>query len=292
MRQLKITQQITNRDSHSLNKYFAEVNSIPMINAEDEVRLARLAKEGDTKAIEKLVTANLRFVVSVAKQYQSAGELLDDLISAGNIGLIEAAKRFDETKGFKFISYAVWWIRQSIIQYISENNKLIRMPSNKILVSNKLKTISSELEQYLERRPTLIEISEAYEEKYGDTLSETLIHEILTSSSGHASLDARVSNDDDSGTMHDLISGEGFSEINSSITHTDLKTTILQVSKRLSSVEKYVLLSFYGIESKEKSLMEIGEELDLTRERVRQIKEKGIRKLKAYSSRNLLKEYL
>lgn len=292
MRQLKITQQITNRDSQSLNKYFSEVNSIPMISAEEEVRLARLAKEGDLKAIEKLVTANLKFVISVAKQYQSTGELLGDLISAGNIGLIEAAKRFDETKGFKFISYAVWWVRQSILQYISDNNKTIRLPSNKILTSNRLKTISSDLEQAFERKPTLVEISEAYELKFGDKISENFIYEILHCTAHPASLDAKISSDEDAGTMHDLISGEGFEEMTSNIKHQDLKSTILQVAQRLSKVEKYVLLSFYGIGVEEKSLLQIGEELELSRERVRQIKEKCLRKLKTHSSKNLLKEYL
>ena len=292
MRQLKITQQITNRDTQSLNKYFTEVNSLPMISAEEEVRLARLAREGDYNATEQLVLANLRFVVSVAKQYQSTGELLGDLISAGNLGLIEAAKRFDETKGFKFISYAVWWVRQAIIQYVSENNKTIRLPSNKIMTNNRLKTISSDLEQSFERKPTLVEVAEGYELKFGEKISENLVYEILHCTTHPASLDAKISADEDAGTMHDLISGEGFEEMTSSIKLQDLKSTILQVSQRLSKVERYVLLSFYGIGCEEKSMLQIGEELDLSRERVRQIKEKCLRKLKTHSSKNLLKEYL
>ena len=292
MRQLKITQQITNRDTQSLNKYFSEVNSLPMISAEEEVRLARLAREGDYNATEQLVLANLRFVVSVAKQYQSTGELLGDLISAGNLGLIEAAKRFDETKGFKFISYAVWWVRQAIIQYVSENNKTIRLPSNKIMTNNRLKTISSDLEQSFERKPTLVEVAEGYELKFGEKISENLVYEILHCTTHPASLDAKISADEDAGTMHDLISGEGFEEMTSSIKLQDLKSTILQVSQRLSKVERYVLLSFYGIGCEEKSMLQIGEELDLSRERVRQIKEKCLRKLKTHSSKNLLKEYL
>lgn len=292
MRQLKISKQITNRDTQSLNKYFNEISSIPMISSEEEVVLAKLAKQGDNNAIEKLVTANLRFVVSVAKQYQSTGDLLDDLISAGNMGLIEAAKRFDETKGFKFISYAVWWIRQSIVQYVSENNKTIRIPSNKINLHSKLKYISSDLEQILERRPTLDEIAEAYESKNGESISEDIVYEVLYCNINPSSLDAKVSQDEDSGTMHDLIAGDGLEESTSSLTKVDLKKTILLVSSRLSKIERFVLLSYYGIDCKEKSLNEIGEDLNLTRERVRQIKEKCLRKLKAHSSKKLLKEYM
>lgn len=292
MRQLKISQQITTRDTQSLNKYFTEISSIPMISAEEEVRLAKLAKAGDEKAIEMLARANLRFVVSVAKQYQSSGELLGDLISAGNMGVLEAARRFDETKGFKFISYAVWWIRQSITQHIAENGNSIRKPSNKLLTSNKLKTVSGELEQILERKPTIAEIAEAYEEKYEDTIKESAVYEALHCTSKPASMDAQVSTSDESGTMHDLISGEGFEDINKEINQSDLTKTILQVSQRLSSVERYVLHSYYGINCEEKSLHEIGEHLELSRERVRQIKEKCIRKLKSYSSRKLLKEYI
>jgi len=292
MRQLKISQQITNRDTQSLSKYFNEINTIPMISPEEEARLAKLAKEGDSRATEKLVTANLRFVVSVAKQYQSTGDLLDDLISAGNLGLIEAAKRFDETKGFKFISYAVWWIRQSIVQYISENNKTIRIPSNKININNKLKHISSDLEQILERRPTMAEISEAYFLKFEEPITENIVYEVLYCNVSTSSLDAKVTNNDDAGTMHDFISGNGLEEATSSLDKADLKFTILQVSERLSKIERYVLLSYYGINCEEKSLHEIGEVLDLTRERVRQIKEKCLRKLKTHSYKKLLKEYI
>lgn len=292
MRQLKISQQITTRDTQSLNKYFSEISSIPMISAEEEVRLARLAKTGDDSAIKTLANANLRFVVSVAKQYQSSGELLSDLISAGNIGVLEAARRFDETKGFKFISYAVWWIRQSITQYIAESGKSIRIPSNKLLMSNKLKTISGELEQILERKPTIAEISEVYQEKHEDKISESMVYEILYCTSKPTSMDAQISNSDDSGTMHELISGEGLEEMSKKMHQSDLVTTILQVSERLSSVEKYVLLSYYGINCEEKSLNEIGEHLELSRERVRQIKEKCLRKLRTYSSKKLLKEYM
>jgi RNA polymerase primary sigma factor len=272
MRQLKISQQITNRDTQSLSKYFNEISTIPMISPEEEVRLAKLAKEGDHRAIEKLITSNLRFVVSVAKQYQSTGDLLDDLISAGNFGLIEAAKRFDETKGFKFISYAVWWIRQSIVQYVSENNKTIRIPSNKINASNKLKHLSSEVEQILERKPTMAEIAEAYEVKFGESITEDIVYEVLYCNVSSSSLDAKITHDEDSGTMLDFIAGDGLEETTNSLAQDDLKFTILQVSERLSKIEKYVLLSYYGINCEEKSLNEIGEVLKLTRERVRQIK--------------------
>jgi RNA polymerase primary sigma factor len=292
MRQLKITQQITNRDTQSLTKYFNEISSIPMISADDEVELAKLTKEGDILATNKLVTANLKFVVSVAKQYQTSGDLLEDLISAGNIGLIEAAKRFDETKGFKFISYAVWWIRQSIIQYISENNKTIRIPSNKINASSKLKTINSDLEQSLERKPTLFEISEEYKNKHEDSITEESVYEILYCNVHSNSLDAKVNSDEDAGTMLDFIAGDGLSNITKSLTKEDLKFTILKVASKLSSIERYVLLSFYGINCEEKSLNEIGENLNLTRERVRQIKENCLKKLRVYSSKKLLKEYI
>jgi RNA polymerase primary sigma factor len=292
MRQLKITQQITNRDTQSLTKYFNEISSIPMISADDEVELAKLTKEGDILAANKLVTANLKFVVSVAKQYQTSGDLLEDLISAGNIGLIEAAKRFDETKGFKFISYAVWWIRQSIIQYISENNKTIRIPSNKINASSKLKTINSDLEQSLERKPTLFEISEEYKNKHEDSITEESVYEILYCNVHSSSLDAKVNSDEDAGTMLDFIAGDGLSNITKSLTKEDLKFTILKVASKLSSIERYVLLSFYGINCEEKSLNEIGENLNLTRERVRQIKENCLKKLRVYSSKKLLKEYI
>ena len=292
MRQLKISQQITNRDTQSLSKYFNEINTIPMINSEEEARLAKLARGGDSRAAEKLVTANLRFVVSVAKQYQSTGDLLDDLISAGNLGLIEAAKRFDETKGFKFISYAVWWIRQSIVQYISEHNKTIRIPSNKININSKLKHISSDLEQILERRPTMTEISEAYFLKFEEPIAENTVYEVLYCNVSTSSMDAKITNNEDAGTMHDFISGNGLDELTSSLAKADLKFTILQVSERFSKIERYVLLSYYGINCEEKSLHEIGEVLELTRERVRQIKEKCLRKLKTHSYKKLLKEYM
>jgi len=263
-----------------------------MINSEEEARLAKLARGGDSRAAEKLVTANLRFVVSVAKQYQSTGDLLDDLISAGNLGLIEAAKRFDETKGFKFISYAVWWIRQSIVQYISENNKTIRIPSNKININSKLKYISSDLEQILERKPTMTEISEAYFLKFEEPITENTVYEVLYCNVSTSSMDAKITNNEDAGTMHDFISGNGLDELTSSLAKADLKFTILQVSERFSKIERYVLLSYYGINCEEKSLHEIGEVLELTRERVRQIKEKCLRKLKTHSYKKLLKEYM
>jgi RNA polymerase primary sigma factor len=291
MRQLKITQQITKRDTQSLTKYLNEISSIPMISADEEANLAKLAKQGDKRATDKLVTANLRFVISVAKQYQTTGDLLDDLISAGNLGLIEAAKRFDETKGFKFISYAVWWIRQSIVQYISENNKTIRIPSNKINASNKLKNVSSDLEQILERKPTLSEIADAYEDRFEDSITEDTVYEVLYCNVSSTSLDAKVTSDEDAGTLLDFIQGDGFTDVTSSLTKNDLKITILQVVEKLSKIERYVLLSYYGINCREKSLNELGEELDLTRERVRQIKEKCLRKLKLHSFKKLLKEY-
>ena len=291
MRQLKINQQVTKRETDAINKYFIDLNSFKMISAEEEVILSKKIQEGDKDALHTLVKSNLRFVVSVAKQYQNSGEILDDLISAGNVGLIEAANRFDHTKGFKFISYAVWWIRQSIMQYLTDHGKSIRLPSNKILIYNKLKIILSDLEQTLERKPSLCEISDSYQEKHGEYLDENSIYTLMYCSGGPTSLDARISSDENAGTLQDLIQGEGYGDINKSIKEKDLRITILRALKHLSPTERNVITNFYGIGCQEKTLEEIGHNLGLTGERVRQIREKCIRKLKSNRYKKILQEY-
>lgn len=293
MRQLKITKQITNRESVSLGKYFSEVNSFALISAEEEAELAKKIRLGDNVAANKLINANLRFVVSVSKQYQVTGVELVDLISAGNIGLIEAARRFDESRGFKFISYAVWWVRQSIAQYLSDNSRSIRLPINKVGIFNKLKAINADLEQTLERKPSLIEISDSYSEKFGDFISENNVYELLFCSSQLKSIDAPLTNsDDDSTTLSDMIQCDGLNSIDKTLKHSDLKTSLNSTLNKLSNVERFVIVNSFGIDCNEKTLGEIGDDLELTRERVRQIREKAIRKLKTNTSRRFLKEYL
>lgn len=298
LRQLKITKQITSRDSLSLNKYLNEISGMPMMTAEEEKEIAVLISKGDQKSLEKLVKANLRFVISVAKQHQNSGEPLDELVSAGNIGLIEAAKRFDHTRGFKFISYAVWWIRQSILQYISENSKMIRLPSNKINSINKINNVCSDLEQIHQRTPTIDEIVEAMSKKYpNDKMTNESVIEILSLSRNSVShLDApfaQGTREGEVGTLNDVIAGESFSLIQKESNSNDLKIRIQEVLEKLSPKEKKVIISFYGLDgTAEKSLVEIGDDLGLTRERVRQIKEKVVRKLRQRSNSHLLKEYL
>jgi len=298
LRQLKITKQITSRDSLSLNKYLNEISSIPMMTAEEEKEAAVLIEKGDKKSLEKLVKANLRFVVSVAKQHQNSGEPLNELVSAGNIGLIEAAKRFDHTRGFKFISYAVWWIRQSILQYITEHSKTIRLPSNKINSINKVNNVSSYLEQIHQRPPTVDEIVEVMAQRHPkDKMNEESVMEILLMSRNNMShLDAPFlhgSGEKEAGTLNDVLAGESFNLLNKESDSNDLKLKIQDILEKLSPKERKVIVSFYGLEgTPEKSLAEIGEELELTRERVRQIKEKIIRRLRHRNTSQALKEYL
>lgn len=292
MRQLKITKQITNRETRSLGKYLSDVSSIKRISADEERELAKLAAKGDQQAINKLVESNLRFVISVAKNYQSTGEILDELISAGNIGLIEAAKRFDDTRGFKFISYAVWWIRQSIMQHLGENHKSIRLPLNKIGLLNKIKNIQSDLEQIYQRQPTPQEISIAIHERYEDFIPEKTIEDLISSNYHISSLDATLTEDGESGTLNDILPGEGLDDINLEINRSDLRVKINSVMQRLSYKERTVITLFYGLDGSEKCLAEIGESLDLTRERVRQIKETALRKMRFQRERAKLKEYL
>ena len=296
MRQLKITQQITSRESISLNKYLQDVSSIPLLTQEEEIVLAAKIKEGDEAALKRFVEGNLRFVISVAKQYQSSGERLDDLINAGNEGLIVAAKRFDTSRGFKFISYAVWWIRQSIMQYLTENAKGIRLPANKISIINKIKVVTSALEQELHRTPTLEEIGEELlrrDSKKGPKFDPSDLEHIMAASNSLASLDMKVGEESES-TLADLIISEGLEDINSSLKNQDLQLVINKVfSKRLSVRERDVITMSFGLFGEsQRTLEEIGIRFDLTRERVRQIREKALKKLKMTNSSKELKEYM
>lgn len=295
MRQLKITQQITTRETISLNKYLAEVGSIELLTPEEEITLPLKIKEGDIDALKKFVEANLRFVISVAKQYQGTGERLDDLISAGNEGLIVAAKKFDTSRGFKFISYAVWWIRQSIMQYLTENNKSIRLPANKIAIVNKIKRATSSLEQRLERAPTVEEIGQELietETKKGSSVDSEDIEYILAASAPISSLDIKLGEDSES-TLIDMIVTDSLNDVNKTLRHQDLQNALQRIfSKRLSQREKEVLIMCFGLfGQQQKTLEEIGNKFELTRERVRQIREKGLRKLRFQTSSKEIKEY-
>jgi len=301
MRQLKISKQITNRESLSFGKYLTEVASkSDIITSEEELELTRRIKNGDIDARNKLCEANLRFVISVAKQYGSQLESLPDLVNEGNIGLIKAAEKFDETRGFRFISYAVWWIRQSIMQYLAENGRTIRLPLNKIGMVNKVKSAKSELEQVYMREPTIDEISEylmVQEEEKGSKgepgkYQEEKISDIIHTSLSVSSLDAPLSGEVDSGSIMDTIEGEIENDIKKTLNNKDLQIEIKRVISTLKSREQQVLTLYYGLfDNPAISLEEIGQKFDLTRERVRQIKEKGLRKLKFKAQRTVLKEY-
>jgi len=286
MRQLKIGKSITNRDSASLDKYLADISRLPLITSEEETVLAQKIRAGDKEALEKLTLANLRFVVSVAKQYQNQGISLPDLINEGNLGLIKAASRFDETRGFKFISYAVWWIRQSIIQAVSEQSRIIRLPLNKIGTLNKIKKAQSILEQQLERPASLSELSEILE------VSEQEIGLTLKASVRHTSTDAGLLGAEDI-TIMDVTSDASDPRPDDLLMLDSLQTEIKRALNTLTEREKEVLVLFYGIgKTGACSLEEIGEKYDLTRERVRQIKEKAIRRLRMTSKNKILKTYL
>lgn len=291
MRQLKITPQITTRDSISLTKYLQEVSTISLITQDEEIKLAQRIQEGDNEALEKLVKSNLRFVISVAKQYHS-GERLEDLISAGNEGLIVAAKRFDASRGFKFISYAVWWIRQSIMSYMTENNKGIRLPANKINLQNKIKNAICKLEQVHQRMPTMEEISEELILK-GQNLDATDVETILLCSSPVHSLDMKIGEDNEASLL-DVIKGDTLMDITETLNQEDLESVLKRViNRKLSPKEKEVVISYYGLfGTTSQTLEEIGINSELTRERVRQIKEKAIRKLKYSSSTKEIKQYV
>lgn len=286
MRQLKIVKQVTNRDTPSLDKYLQEIGRMSLVTAEEEVELARKIKDGDQAALERLVGANLRFVVSVSKQYQNQGLSLPDLINEGNVGLIKAAQRFDETRGFKFISYAVWWIRQSILQALAEQARIVRLPLNKIGNINKINRMFSELEQKHEREPTADEIAEAL------GLGESDVKDGMFNSSRHVSMDAPLI-DGEEGSMIDVMKSETSPNPDDVLIHESLKKEIERTLATLTPREADVVRLFFGLDGKPAmTLEEIGEKFDLTRERVRQIKEKALRCLKQQSRSKLLKAYL
>ncbi len=286
MRQLKITKQLTNREITSLDKYLQEIGRLEMISPEGEVKLAQRIKAGDQIALEKLTKANLRFVVSVAKQYQNQGMSLPDLINEGNLGLIKAAQRFDETRGFKFISYAVWWIRQSILQALAEQSRIVRLPLNKISSLNKITKAYVRLEQELERTPNASEVAAALD------IPVSEVTENMRNSGKHLSMDAPLATDEEN-TMYDFMKNEDGSTPESELMYESLKMEINRAISTLSPKEGDIVKMFFGLEGyPPMTLDEIGEKFDLTRERVRQIKEKAIRRLKHTSRSQVLQSYL
>lgn len=286
MRQLKITHSITNRDIKSLDKYLQDICSEELLTPEQEVQLAQRIKQGDQAALERLTKANLRFVVSVAKQYQNQGLSLPDLINEGNVGLIKAAKRFDETRGFKFISYAVWWIRQSILQAIAENSRIVRLPSNQLGALNKLKKEIAKLEQQLERPPSEEELAEILD------IPEDKIKAIMGISGRHVSIDAPLASDEDVNFV-DVLPNEDTPPTDDKLMQESLSQEIERSLSTLTPYEREVIKMYYGIGMPHPlSLDEIAMKFNLTRERVRQIKEKGIKRLKTSSKSKHLKAYL
>ncbi len=286
MRQLKIAKQVTNRESKSLDKYLQDISKIDLITAEEEVELAQKIKKGDQRALEKLVNANLRFVVSVAKQYQNQGLTLPDLINEGNFGLVKAAQRFDETRGFKFISYAVWWIRQSILQALAEQSRVVRLPLNKIGSINKINKTFSYLEQAHERPPSAEEIAE----ELGLSVSE--VKQSLKNAGKHISMDAPFAEGEDS-NLYDVISASETPMPDTELVKESIREEIGRVLDTLSEREADVVKLYYGIgQSSTMTLDEIGNTFDLTRERVRQIREKAIRKLRKSAKSDLIQSFI
>ena len=285
MRQLKIVKSITNRESASLDKYLQEIGREELISVEDEVELAGRIRQGDRAALEKLTKANLRFVVSVAKQYQNQGLSLPDLINEGNLGLIKAAEKFDETRGFKFISYAVWWIRQSILQALAEQARIVRLPLNQVGSINKINKTLQQFEQKYERRPSVEELAEILDmpiEKIADTMKM---------SGRHISMDAPFVEGEDN-SLIDVMPNEDSPNADRGLINESLTKEIDRALATLTEREQKILRQFFGLGAQEKTLEEIGEELHLTRERVRQIKEKAIKKLKQNSRSHILRTYL
>ena len=285
MRQLKITQSITNRESASLDKYLQEIGHEELISVEEEVELAQRIRKGDRKALEKLTKANLRFVVSVAKQYQNKGLSLPDLINEGNLGLIKAAEKFDETRGFKFISYAVWWIRQSILQAIAEQSRIVRLPLNQVGSVNKINKIANRFEQEHERRPSADEIGDFVD------LPEEKIEDALKVSTRHISMDAPFT-DGEENSLLDILPNNDSPDTDFELVMESLRNEINRALLTLNERERHIIEAFFGINQPEMTLEEIGEKFGLTRERVRQIKEKAIRRLRHNTKNKLLRSYL
>ena len=286
MRQIKITKQVTNRETASLDKYLQEIGKVELITADEEVELAQRIRQGDKIALEKLTKANLRFVVSVSKQYQNQGLSLPDLINEGNLGLIKAAQRFDETRGFKFISYAVWWIRQSILQALAEQSRIVRLPLNKIGSINKINKTYARLEQEFEREPNAEEIAEALD------ITEAEVKESMKNAGRHVSMDAPLVQDEDN-NMYDVLKSDEVITPETELLYESLRKEIDRAISTLTPREADVVRLYFGLNgSHPMTLEEIGEKFDLTRERVRQIKEKAIRRLKHTSRSKILKSYL
>ena len=287
MRQLKITKSITNRESQSLEKYLQEIGKVELISSEEEVKLARLIRQGDQKALDRLTKANLRFVVSVAKQYQNQGLSLPDLINEGNLGLIKAAQRFDETRGFKFISYAVWWIRQSILQSLAEQARIVRLPLNKVGLTNRIQKAFSLLEQEYEREPSAEELADAL----GMDIDEVTAS--MSISTRHVSMDSPMSEGEEN-TLLDVLENPNAEKTDGDLAHTQsLKTEIERSLTALTERQKEVICFFFGIGvDHPMSLEDIGERFSLTRERVRQIKDKALTKLKTHNRCDMLRTYL
>ena len=288
MRQLKITKQVTNREAPSLDKYLREIGKVKLLTPDEEVVLVRKIRDNDRKALETLINANLRFVVSVAKQYQNQGLTLPDLINEGNLGLIKAAERFDETRGFKFISYAVWWIRQSILQSLAEQSRIVRLPLNKIGSVNKINKAFTKLEQEFQREPMPEEIAEVL------NMHPSIVDESLNSSNFHISMDAPLKDDEmNENNLYDIMVTNESGPPDISLIDNSLKVEIERTLSTLNDREAEILRYYYGLNGKNAhTLEEIGKELDLTRERVRQVKEKALKKLQNIHRNRLLKSYL
>ncbi len=285
MRQLKITKSITNRESAALDKYLQEIGREDLLSTEEEIELAQRIKKGDRKALDKLTKANLRFVVSVAKQYQNQGLSLPDLINEGNLGLIKAAEKFDETRGFKFISYAVWWIRQSILQAIAEQSRIVRLPLNQVGSVNKINQLQNKFEQEFERRPNSSEIAERID------IPEDKVIDAMKANGKHVSVDAPFSDGDDN-SLIDVLPDSDIPTADNELLMESLRKEIADALHTLNERERNVIECFYGINQPEMTLEEIGDRYGLTRERVRQIREKALRKLRKNTKNKQLKSYL